>query len=134
MSQCHVIHVKSWSVLDKRLIDVAHRLFFFSFPSPSPFADPLMADPIGAAQASLVAYTKLVADTLWEVQQQRGYSASRSSAMGASLVAAGEELERLVAAVPDYAAIVGPRECVWRVESPLLSTSRTTTFSTSVPR
>ncbi len=69
-------------------------------------------DAIGDAQRALIAYTKRVADTLWEVQQQRGYATAHAAELGAALAAAGDELERLVDAVPDYAAILGERRCV----------------------
>ena len=60
-------------------------------------------DPIGAAQRQLVVFCKALADALYFVQQGAPSPAP-------PLAAAAAELERLCAAIPDYAAIVGPRE------------------------
>ena len=67
-------------------------------------------DPIGSAQAHLIVYMKLVADTLWEVQQLSSFDARRASSWASRLVQAADEMDRLLSAIPDYAAVVGPRE------------------------
>lgn len=70
------------------------------------------ADPIGAAQSHLVGYLKLVADTLWEIQQLRAPEAARAAAWGARLALAADEMDRLLLAIPDYAAAAGPRDAL----------------------
>lgn len=67
-------------------------------------------DPIGSSQAHLIVYMKLVADTLWEVQQLSSFDARRASSWASRLVQAADEMDRLLSAIPDYAAVVGPRE------------------------
>ena len=67
-------------------------------------------DAIGAAQAHLIIYMKLVADTLWEVQQLASFDAASVSSWASRLVQAADEMDRLLVAIPDYAAVVGPRE------------------------
>jgi len=68
------------------------------------------ADPIGSAQAHLVDFLKLVADVMWAAQQLSAPDPKRAAALGARLAASADELERLVRAIPDYAAIAGPRD------------------------
>jgi hypothetical protein len=64
-------------------------------------------DPIGDLQRHLVVYAKSLADALYAIE----HSSSRAdaAALRASVLLAADEMDRLVAAVPDYAAAVGPR-------------------------
>ena len=71
----------------------------------------MSVDPIGSASAHLVSYIKLVADTLWEVQQSAP-SPVYAKEMGVRLAASADEMARLVRAIPDFALILGPRDDV----------------------
>ena len=55
---------------------------------------------------------KLVADTLWEVQQMTTPNPAHAAMLGARLAASADEMDRLVGVIPDFAAIVGTRETV----------------------
>ena len=55
---------------------------------------------------------KLVADTLWEVQQITTQDSAHAVMLGKRLAASADEMDRLVVAIPDFAAIVGSRETV----------------------
>ena len=64
-------------------------------------------DPIGDLQRHLVVYAKSLADALYAIE----HSSTRTdaAALRASVLLAADEMDRLVAAAPDYAAAVGPR-------------------------
>lgn len=67
-------------------------------------------DPIGDLQRHLVVFSKALADSLFAIE----HAATRpdAEALRASLLLAATELDRLVAAVPDYGAAVGPRSAL----------------------
>ena len=72
----------------------------------------MSSDPISNASSHLISYMKLVADTLWEVQQMATPDPAHAVLLGARLAASADEMDRLVGVIPDFAAIVGPRESV----------------------
>jgi hypothetical protein len=79
---------------------------------PPPFQP---ATPVGAAQHQLVHFSKLLADSLWSVQQLRALGGGGPAALAElapALAASAGELERLCRAVPDYRAVVGPRDAL----------------------
>jgi hypothetical protein len=69
-------------------------------------------DAIGDVQRHLVAYSKSLADSLYALEHSRALSPADFAALRVSVVQAADEMDRLVAAVPDYAARVGPREAL----------------------
>jgi hypothetical protein len=68
------------------------------------------SDPIGDLQRHLVVYSKALADSLYAIEHARTLSAADFATWHGSLRSAVLELDRLAAAIPDYSALVGPRE------------------------
>jgi hypothetical protein len=67
-------------------------------------------DPIGDLQRHLVVFSKSLADALYAIEHAATHP--DAAALRASLHLAANELDRLVAAVPDYGAAVGPRDAL----------------------
>ena len=65
-----------------------------------------MVDHIGAASSHLIAYMKLVADSLWEVQNMSALKTPPSE-MADRLKSSADEMERLVREIPDFGALIG---------------------------
>jgi hypothetical protein len=65
-----------------------------------------MVDHIGAASSHLIVYMKLVADSLWEVQNMSSLKTPPSE-LADRLKSSADEMERLVREIPDFGALIG---------------------------
>lgn len=69
-----------------------------------------MSDPIGLLQRHLVTYSKSLADCIYAIEHSGSLPESQLTPLRASILLAADDLDRLLAGLPDYATLVGPRD------------------------
>jgi len=67
-------------------------------------------DPISLLQRHLILYSKSLADSLYAIEHSSSISSADYASLRDGVLSAADELDRLVQTVPDYAALVGPRD------------------------
>ena len=82
-----------------------------------------MSDPIEQLQRHLVTYSKSLADCIYAIEHSGRLPESQLTPLRASILLAADDLDRLLAGLPDYATLVGPRSSLHALVS---------TYTTSV--
>ena len=85
-----------------------------------------MTDPIEKLQRHLVTYSKSLADCIYAIEHSGSLPDSQLSPLRASILLAADDLDRLLAGLPDYATLVGPRSSLHALVSTYTSSVEAT--------